>query len=175
MRRNIGVLQKAVIEASESYFWEEAVCEWKILDCAIDEDKKSRCICGQEGLKYCFTIKNRYNDNILHPIGSSCISQFGRNDLIQIVSVYEQMFNIRIKYYNREKIRLKDLSRKLLQFLYEEGAFEPNSYNHFNPKEDYEFLLSMFNRRTEPSIKQQAKIKAIISNSIIPYIQKMEL
>lgn len=94
---------------------------------------------------------------------------------MQIVSVYEQMFNIRIKYYNREKIRLKDLSRKLLQFLYEEGVFEPIAYNHFNSKEDYEFLLSTFNRRTDPSIKQQAKINAIIINSIIPYIQRMEL
>ena len=50
MKRNIGALQKAVIEASETRFWEEAVCEWEILDCDIDENMKSVCICGQEGL-----------------------------------------------------------------------------------------------------------------------------
>lgn len=132
MKRDIGALQKAVIEASENRFWEEAVCEWEIMDCYIDENRKSVCICGQEGLKYCFTIQNRYNGNILYPIGSSCINQFGRNDLKQIVSVYEQMFNIRTKYYRREKIVLKDLSRRLLQFLYEEDIsrsfFADSSY-----------------------------------------------
>ena len=102
------------------------------------------------------------------------IDQFGRNDLKQIVSVYEQMFNIRTKYYRREKIVLKDLSRRLLQFLYEEDVFRPTSYNHFNPEQDYKFLLSMFNQRTEPSARQQAKINAIIINNIIPYILRME-
>lgn len=174
MRRNIVSLQNAVIKASETHFWEEAVCEWEILDCDIDEDMKSVCICGQEGLKYCFTIQNRYNGNILYPIGSSCINQFGRSDLRQMVSVYEQMFHIRTKYYKREKIVLEDLSRRLLQFLYEEDVFQPTSYNHFNPEQDYTFLLSMFNQRTEPSARQQAKINAIIINSIIPYIQRME-
>ena len=174
LKRDIGALQKAVIEASENRFWEEAVCEWEIMDCYIDENRKSVCICGQEGLKYCFTIQNRYNGNILYPIGSSCINQFGRNDLKQIVSVYEQMFNIRTKYYRREKIVLKDLSRRLLQFLYEEDIFRPTSYNNFNPEQDYKFLLSMFNQRTEPSARQQAKINAIIINNIIPYILRME-
>lgn len=174
MKRDIGALQKAVIEASENRFWEEAVCEWEIMDCYIDENRKSVCICGQEGLKYCFTIQNRYNGNILYSIGSSCINQFGRSDLKQIVSVYEQMFNIRTKYYRREKIVLKDFSRRLLQFLYEEDIFRPTSYNHFNPEQDYKFLLSMFNQRTEPSARQQAKINAIIINNIIPYILRME-
>ena len=41
MKRDIGALQKAVIEASENRFWEEAVCEWEIMDCYIDENRKS--------------------------------------------------------------------------------------------------------------------------------------
>lgn len=56
MQKNIGALQKAVIEASDSEVWGYAVAEWKILDCYIDENRKSICICGQEGLKYCFII-----------------------------------------------------------------------------------------------------------------------
>jgi len=174
LRKNIETLKKVVIDASESDFWEEAVDEWEILECDIDDDMESMCICGKEGLKYCFTIKNQFNGKILYPIGSSCINQFGRNDLRQIVSVYEQLFNIRTKYNNRKKIELQDLSRKLLYFLYEENVFKPTSYNHFRPKEDYDFLLTMFNQRRDPTEKQQAKINAIIINSIIPYIQRME-
>ena len=69
---------------------------------------KEICICGHEGLRYCFTIQNRYNNNILYPIGSSCILQFGRTDLKQMVNIYEQLFRIRTKYYRNEKITLKD-------------------------------------------------------------------
>ena len=46
MKRDIGALQKAVIEASENRFWEEAVCEWEIMDCYIDENSflyNSKC------------------------------------------------------------------------------------------------------------------------------------
>ena len=174
MQKNIGALQKAVIEASDSEVWGYAVAEWKILDCYIDENRKSICICGQEGLKYCFIIRNSYNGNILYPIGSSCINQFGRNDLKQVVSIYEQMFSIRTKHRKREKIELKDLSKNLLKFLLEENVFKPTAYNHYNPEEDYEFLLSMFNKRSMLTDKQQAKVNAIILNSIIPYIKRME-
>ena len=110
----------------------------------------------------------------MYQIGSSCINQFGRNDLKQVVSIYEQMFNIRTKHRKREKIELKDLSKNLLKFLLEENVFKPTAYNHYNPEEDYEFLLSMFNKRSTLTDKQQAKVNAIILNSIIPYIKRME-
>lgn len=174
MGKDLGILRKTVIEFSESDYWEEAIAEWNILDCSIDDRMKEICICGHEGLRYCFSIQNRYNNNILYPIGSSCILQFGRNDLKQTVGIYTQLFHIRTKYYNSEKITIKDFSRKLLQFFWDEDIFEANRYNHFNPENDYSFLLQMFNQRSEPTNRQQLKINAIIVNSIIPYIQQME-
>lgn len=118
MRKDIGLLQKVVIESSESDYWEEAVNEWEIIDYYIDDKMKEICVGGHEGLKYCFIIQNRYNYNQLYPIGSSCILQFGRSDLSQIVNIYEELFHIRAKYYNHVKITLKDFSRILLNFFW---------------------------------------------------------
>lgn len=89
MKKDLGVLQKTVVDFSESGYWQDAVDECDILDCSIDDEMKEISICGHEGLRYCFTIQNRYNNNILYPIGSSCILQFGRNDLKQTVNIYE--------------------------------------------------------------------------------------
>lgn len=175
MRKDLGILQKVVIENSESDYWEDAVDEWEIIDCNIDDKMKEICICGHEGLRYCFTIQNRYNYNQLYPIGSSCILQFGRSDLRQTVKIYEELFRIRTKHYNRERITLEDFSRKLLQFFLDENAFKATRYNNYNPENDYEFMLQMFNRRSELTERQQAKVNAIIISSIIPYIQTMEI
>lgn len=175
MRKDLGILQKVVIENSESDYWEDAVDEWEIIDCNIDDKMKEICICGHEGLRYCFTIQNRYDYNQLYPIGSSCILQFGRSDLRQTVKIYEELFRIRTKHYNRERITLEDFSRKLLQFFLDEDTFKATRYNNYNPENDYEFMLQMFNRRSELTERRQAKVNAIIISSIIPYIQTMEI
>ncbi|PNZ04374.1 hypothetical protein, partial [Staphylococcus muscae] len=51
-------------------------------------------------------------------------------------------------------------------------AFKPNKYNNYNAKNDYEFILKMFNQRREPSDKQKSKIKAIIVTSIKPFLER---
>ena len=38
-------------------------------------------------------------------------------------------------------------TRKLLRYLYDNDAFEPNQYNGFIAYKDYQFLLDMFNKR----------------------------
>lgn len=129
--------------------WESAVMEWEIEDCIEDEELKSSCICGKENLRYLFTIHNIYNHNILEPIGSSCIKKFGRIDLNEQVSVSEKLFQLMHAIEKGEYISLTSeyFSRNLLRF-----------------------MLKMFNKRTAPTYKQDAKIKAIIMNSIRPYL-----
>ena len=65
-------------------------------------------------------------------------------------------------------------SRKLLKELYNQGAFKATSYNHFDPKNDYDFLLQMFNKRDKSKITrlQQRKITAILLNSIKPFLEQ---
>ena len=65
-------------------------------------------------------------------------------------------------------------SRKLLRALYKRGAFVPSKFNNYDGANDYEFMLKMFNKRDKSSITpfQEKKIKAILLNSIKPYLQK---
>jgi len=170
-------LFQRVIESSNSDVWDTAVLEWEIDDCEEDESLASSCICGKESLRYLFTIKNKENGKILYPIGSSCIKKFDRDDLRDTANINVKMFELFHAVDKNEYIELSPelFSKKLLLDLYINGAFKPNKYNSFNGKVDYEFMLKMFNIRDKSNISslQRKKIKAIILNSIIPYINNL--
>ena len=172
MSSNYDNLIKEVLDKSESKNWTDAVKEWEIVDCEEDEKRSHYCICGKEGLRYLFTIKNTINNKELYPIGSSCIKKFGVDDLYAEATIWEQEFKLYNAIANNDFISLKDglFSRKLLYKLYEEGAFKPTSYNKDDPYNDYKFLLDMFNKR-ELSDKQEKRCTAIILNSIKPFIK----
>ena len=164
-----------VIEASDSQTWESAVEEWEIVDCEEDEHHESSCICGKEELRFLFTIRNRYNQNILYPIGSRCIRKFEREDLEEITTIHEALVKLLHALRNRERIEHSSayFSRKLLRYLLDNNAFRPSAYNHGNGYNDYQFMLDMFNQRTPPSARQQSKIDAIIISSIKPYLESI--
>ena len=132
-------LIKRVIDLSESNVWERAVQEWEIFDCEIDDAMTESCVCGKEHLRYLFTIRNTENGNELYPIGSTCINKFDRDDLDYEVSVYEDMFRLIRAVENNEYIELTSeyFSRKLLGYLLDNDAFEPNEYNDFDGENDY--------------------------------------
>jgi len=46
-------------------------------------------VCGHQQLRYLFTIENGRNGNVLFPIGSVCIKQFGRQDLDDEAAIRE--------------------------------------------------------------------------------------
>lgn len=164
-----------VINASESNKWLDAVDEWEIYDWEEDEDCCSRCICGKENIRYLYTIRNIYNGEMLFPIGSSCINKFERKDLRDETALIEEQFRLlhAVELNRYLSLSTEFFSRKLLKWLFEEGAFD-TSYNQYDGAEDYEFMLKMFNKRDKDaiSIKQDRKIKAIIMNSIKPFLQE---
>lgn len=163
-----------VIQNSESSIWEDAVKEWEITDCEEDDSASEICICGKENIKYLFTIRNTINGNMLYPIGSSCIKKFNRADMKEETSLYESMFKLLHAVESNRYLSLSPelFSRKLLKYLFEQGAFD-TEYNDFDGKEDYEFMLKMFNKRDKSSIsmRQDKKIKAVLLNSIKPFLQ----
>lgn len=165
-------LIKDVMDNSESEYWEDAVTEWEIVDVQEDERLEESCICGKEHLRYLFTIKNQLNGNELYPIGSSCIKKFERDDLKLQVDVKEQLFKLLHAVEDNQYLQLSSefFSRKLLRYLLDIGAFEPNQWNNYNPEDDYRFMLDMFNKRTRTD-KQNNKATAIILNSIKPFLQ----
>ncbi|MBP5444815.1 MAG: hypothetical protein J6Y28_01460 [Acholeplasmatales bacterium] len=167
-------LTKAVLDKSDSKDWMSASREWEIFDCVEDNTRSTICICGKEGLRYVFTIKNMLNGNLLSPIGSTCIKKFNDSELYDEASIWEKEFKLYHAVSTNSFINLKDsglFSRKLLRKLYEEGAIKPTRYNNNDPYKDYQFLLDMFNKRN-PSERQLSKCTAIILNSIIPFIKR---
>lgn len=173
--KNLENLILTVINSSEATTWEDAVSEWEIADCEEDSSCASRCICGKENIKYLYRIRNKYNKNQLFPIGSSCIEKFAQKELIEETNLIESQFKLLHAIENNKYLSLStDLfSRKLLKWLYDEGAFD-TAYNHYDGRSDYEFMLKMFNKRDKASIsaKQNQKIKAIILNSVKPFMKE---
>ena len=167
---------RRVLDASYSDCWEDAVYEWEIVDYEEDEDCESVCICGKQGIRYLYTIRNRETRIQLYPIGSSCIRKFERDDMDEEISVLEGMFNLYHAIRNRERIELssKYFSKRLLRALFDEGAFPANQYNKFDGWNDYDFMLTMFNKRNKASItaSQHSKIRGIIAYSIKPFLER---
>lgn len=175
MPSTFGQLKRVVLEKSYSKNWANAVLEWKITDTDEDESCSSSCVCGKENIRYLYTIENTKTKETLFPIGSSCIRKFDRRDLNNQTSLTEQLFRLYHAVEENEFIRLSNelFSRKLLKYLYGEGAFLSDNEN-YDEKENYEFLLKMFNKRDKVAITQgqERKIKAIILNNIKPFVQK---
>lgn len=168
-------LKKVVLEKSCSKNWINAVLEWEITDADEDESCSSSCVCGKEDIRYLYTIENKKTKETLFPIGSSFIRKFERSDLNNQTSLAEQLFKLYHAVEENEFLNLStDLfSRKLLKYLYEEGAFYSTN-EHYGEEENYKFLLKMFNKRDKDAItqSQQKKISAILLNNIKPFVQK---
>ena len=160
-------LIEPIVRASVSDRWETAVLEWDICDCEEDESAETNCMCGHEGIRYLFYIRNRNNGTTFGPIGSECIKKFGRKDLSSEVDVQERMFRLYEAITKREYIELdtKFFSRKFLLYLLEQGAVSEG---------DYGFMLDMFNKRDKDGITggQERKINAVIAYTIKPFLQR---
>lgn len=172
---NRAALVQEVLASSQAPTWERAVMEWQIVACEEDLSQESACVCGHQQLRYLFTIENGRNGNALFPIGSVCIKQFGRQDLDDEAAIREKLFQLLHAVENGRFISLKSglFSRKLLLFLFEQGAFQPNVYNGFDGENDYEFMLEMFNKHNDPTERQQGKINAVIFWSVLPYLRTL--
>lgn len=162
-----------VIANSEADTWENAVHEWIIHDVEEDANLEESCVCGKEELKYLFTIKNRLNQKVLFPLGSRCIKRFERSDLNEEVAIKEKLFKLLHAVNNNDFLTLSSnlFSRKLLDYLFDVGAFKPTSYNFYRPSNDLDFMIQMFNRRKPMTPAQERKTVAILLNSIKPFLQ----
>ena len=167
-------LIQRVLDNSRSNNWKDAVYEWDIVDWEEDKTCNSSCICGKENIRYLYTIRNKYTKKCLYPIGSSCIEKFKRDDLNEKTAILERLFKLLSAIRDRERIELnsKFFSRKLLRYMYNEGAFLDNEYNDYDGYNDYLYMLDMFNKRDKSNINnaKQRKINAIIVSSIKPYL-----
>ena len=169
-------LPRIVLEASSSKTWDAAVSEWHVVGCRDNGDASGDCLCGHEGIRHEFTIRNSVNGKELSPIGSTCILKFENDSLkdevegwktaIKLLEALEARWpGVRLDGLNRDLF-----SRRLYAFLYERGAFPPNRYNDYDGRNDYEFMVKMFNKRTALTEKQRGKMCMILNKSIFPWL-----
>jgi len=71
-------LIEKLISCSESKDYYHSVEEWEITD--FNQEENSECVCGT-GITDCYTITNKINGNVLHPIGNICIKKFDSEQL----------------------------------------------------------------------------------------------
>ncbi|WP_322154758.1 hypothetical protein [Paratractidigestivibacter sp.] len=169
-------LPKVVLEASSSKVWDTAIAEWHIVSCHDNGDASGDCLCGHEGIRYECTIRNSVNGNELSPIGSTCILKFANDDLKKEIEGWKAAIKLLEALETRRPGVVLDglnrdfFSHRLYTFLYEKGAFPANRYNGYDGKNDYEFMVDMFNKRTPPTEKQRNKIYMVLNNGIFPWL-----
>jgi len=73
-----------VLKQSESKCLDDALNEWDITNNIVSD---TTCICGKKHIVDTYEITNRQNNNILYPIGSSCIKKFNNLNLITQMKV----------------------------------------------------------------------------------------
>lgn len=170
---SFDTLKKVIEDNSEADGFYHAVHEWVVT--AVDEDphQEGECICGQQDLRYMYTIENLNTGTSLKYIGSKCVEHFESSDLNLQVNVLRGLLELRKKILARQRIDLKeDFSREILRWLHEEGAFPGTEYNGNDGSKDYYFLLDMFNKRNDVSEAREKKIVGLLHYTLKPFIKK---
>ncbi|MGM7669277.1 hypothetical protein [Microbacterium sp. A93] len=173
---NFGTLRGAVIDASLSDNWSDAVEEWQVVGVEEDQRRTGICVCGKTGLLYLYTIFNRQTQQSLVPIGSQCIRLFEVDELNTSVNVLEQLLKLRAAYAAGDRVDLTSeyFSRGVLAYLWENGAFPANKFNRANGDNDYKFLLDGFNQRHELTENEKRKVWVLVNKTIKPFVMTDE-
>ena len=169
-------LPKIVLEASSSKVWDTAITEWHVVSCRDNGSPSGDCLCGHEGIRYEYTIRNSVNGRELAPIGSTCILKFENDELKNEIEGWKAAIKLLEALEARKPgVALDGLNRDLFSrclyaFLYEKGAFSPNKYNGYDGENDYKFMVDMFNKRSEPTERQKQKMWAVLNKSIFSWL-----
>lgn len=169
---NFDTLRGAVVNASLSHSWAQAVREWQVIGVEEDPNSTGICVCGKTGLLYLYAIHNQQSQETLFPIGSSCVNLFEIEELDISVAVLEKLFKLRAAFLAGKHVELSSeyFSRAVLADLWENGAFPPNGFNRSNGDNDYKFLLDLFNQRHEITENENRKVWVLINRTIGPFV-----
>lgn len=156
---NYEVLKNAVLAKSSSDDFGEASDEWKVVSMYKSKDATAQCVCGQCNLKNLFLLKNAKTNEVLFPIGSSCVNFFGNEQMTKDVLTIKDVSEFRDNCFKDDsKITLDDLNNNIINYYFGLDAF--------NDDNDAEFLKKMFRKRNKNTItkKQWAKIYFILDD-----------
>lgn len=145
-------LVEAVVAAS-GVPWDIARLRWHVTDMTEDETASSECVCGQTGLRYRYTITDDVTGAELYPIGSDCIAHFDVPAMATAASDLADLATLTTAA-NSGVLDLKgDLSRRKLALLHRRELLNDR---------EFEFLVSVFNRRREMTAGQAGWVDALM-------------
>lgn len=167
-------LEKVILQNSNATDIDLAVCEWGIdLEELSFDEHSSTCVCGKKDLKYIYTIYNKENGNTLYPIGSVCIKEFEREDLLEELKNIESIIKVHNYGLEHKKLKLNSdcVNRRVISYLdsldfFPEGnkinvrfplrngsiskAYPHNLEDEYeNPLEIAEYLTYWFNKKSD--------------------------
>ena len=124
------------------------------------------------GLIYVYTIQNQLNNEVLFPIGSSCVNLFKVEELDVSVAVLRRRFDLRAAFVEGRRVELtsEHFSRSVLADLWQNGAFPANEYNRANGDNDYKFLLDLFNQRHDFTDNEKRKVRVLLNRTIKSFV-----
>ena len=163
----------AVLGASASRCWGDAVLEWCVAGCDEDEECGGVCVCGHEGLRYLYEIRNPTTHAGLYPIGSRCIGLFRRRELDLEASNLKRLTRLMGEAARLGRGRLVDIksgfySRALIDCLRERGAFGEDPPRGRN--RDYATLRRLFGARGLDG-RRHALAMEIIGSCVYPWMR----
>ena len=167
----------AAVERVTDTPWDIARRGFDVTDIEEDELVRGECVCGQRGLRYLYTITHRVTGVPLYPIGSSCIDHFGVAAMTDRACDLRNLADLAAVVRRGERLELRGRGRHLtaakLLALHDAGAFPATSWNRGRPADDYDFLLRMMRKRSEPSPAQERKV-GVLLREIENFLRKWE-
>ncbi|MGI6795707.1 hypothetical protein [Gordonia sihwensis] len=141
------------VEAASGLAWDAARLSWRVIGMDEDEDARGVCVCGQTGLRYLYTIVDDRTGASLHPVGSDCIAHFDDPTMSSAATAFADLAGLKRTIAACGVLGLADLSRRRLSMLHDRGLIDSR---------EFEFLMSMFNRRRGMTSRQAAWADALM-------------
>lgn len=170
-------LKRTVLSCSKSNVWQEAKNEWHVSGQRLDKSDDDTCVCGYHPITNLYEITNDETGDVLFPIGSVCIKKFESSRMNQGMQVASQMASLMLhdkKYFASldHLNRSAGFSHKVIDQLYRQHVFPPTKYNHFDPSEERDFMIKMFDRRSDLTFGQKYRLHRDLVDYVYPFLHK---
>ncbi len=109
-----------IMQASQAETWAQARLEWDVIEREDIGADSEMCVCGHEGIRYLHTVENRVTDEVLYPVGSTCVEKFDSEDMLVRSRELKAVREIE-KAVNKGTLSHQSFSKRGIDGLWREG------------------------------------------------------
>lgn len=155
--------------------------EWWVSGCVDSGDNPEtweRCICGKDGIRYCYEIKNRITGAVLYPIGSECIKKFDSEDMNLAMKRLTTITDFNTSMREVIKKRMSGQKQSVISMTW---LRKPEILDHLNrlgilTDKDVSFLERIRRKRTltdkqiDYAVGLQGKVSSVLTKKVLARI-----